>query len=334
MGREISLFANYRQEENTLTNYCGLLMKLLYENSPNQFEEFLSTIISPENSVVIGPSFNQQKKEKNSIPDLAVSQNSFTIFFETKLTNWHYEEQINNHIKGFDNSGDKILFLLSNFDSDPTEQFKDVINAAEADGIIIKPISFEEFIGSLEEVCNTEYLENLLDEFKIYLDRNEHLPKWKYMLDVVNCGESLKEVLSESVYMCPDTGGAYSHRRAKYFGPYKNKAVKSIFEIKAIISIEPNIDEPKVKWKNVVENDDALISQAIKKFKESKKRVEANKAMAYQVFLLHKKIETNFVKETSGGMYQSKKYFWDIASDCKNSEELAKKLQDKEWGEF
>lgn len=33
-------------------------------------------------------------------------------------------------------------------------------------------------------------------------------------------------------------------------------------------------------------------------------------------------------------MYSSKKYFWDIALDCKNSKELAEKLNGKEWEEF
>ena len=33
-------------------------------------------------------------------------------------------------------------------------------------------------------------------------------------------------------------------------------------------------------------------------------------------------------------MLQSKKYFWDIAIDCKNSQELAEKLRDKNWSDF
>ena len=52
------------------------------------------------------------------------------------------------------------------------------------------------------------------------------------------------------------------------------------------------------------------------------------------MFLLSDGVETNFMKETSGGMLQSKKYFWNIATDCSNATELANKLNNKTWGEY
>jgi hypothetical protein len=335
MGRDISLFADYHQKENSLTNYCGLLMKMLYEDSPRKFEELLATLLKTDKNIIVGPTFTQQTKKEKSIPDLAITQKSFSIFFETKTTDWFYEDQINRHIAGFNQTADdKILFLLSNFENDNLEeQFQTEISKAKKNKIILQPLSFEDFVGSLEQVCNTEYLKNLLDEFKIYLDRNEWLPKWKYLLDVVSCSGTLDEI-KQGVYMCPDTGGAYSHRRAKYFGPYSSKKVAEIFEIKAIIVIEKNLGEAKVKWKNESIKEDSLIEQAKIKLQTWEWRVDENKSVPLQVFLLSNRAETNFLKETSGGMLQSKKYFWDIAIDCKNSKELADKLRDKNWGNF
>lgn len=335
MGREISLFADYHQKENSLTNYCGLLMKMLYEDSPRKFEELLATLLKTDTNIIVGPTFTQQTKTVKSIPDLAITQKSFSVFFETKTTDWFYEDQINRHIAGFNQTADdKILFLLSNFENDNLEeQFAKEINEAKKHKIILQPLTFEDFVGSLEQVCNSEYLKNLLDEFKLYLDKNGRLPKWKYLLDVVSCSGTLEEI-EQGVYMCPDTGGAYSHRRAKYFGPYSSKKVADIFEINAIVVIEKNLGEAKIKWKNKNIKDETLIEQAKQKLQNWQWRIDENKSVPLQVFLLDNRQETNFVKETSGGMLQSKKYFWDIATDCENSQELAEKLRDKNWGDY
>ena len=40
------------------------------------------------------------------------------------------------------------------------------------------------------------------------------------------------------------------------------------------------------------------------------------------------------MKESKGGMFTSKQYFWDIAEDCKGSQDLANKLNGRNWGEF
>ena len=335
MGREISLFADYHQKENSLTNYCGLLMKLLYEDSPRKFEELLATLLKIDTNIIVGPTFTQQTKTVKSIPDLAITQKSFSVFFETKTTDWFYEDQINRHIAGFNQTADdKILFLLSNFENDNLEeQFAKEIKEAKNHKIILQPLTFEDFVGSLEQVCNSEYLRNLLDEFKLYLDRNDHFPKWKYLLDVVSCSGTLAEI-EQGVYMCPDTGGAYSHRRAKYFGPYSSRKVADIFEINAIVVIEKNLGEAKIKWNNKNINGETLIEQARQKLQNWQWRIDENKSVPLQVFLLDNRQGTNFVKETSGGMLQSKKYFWDIATDCKNSQELAEKLRDKNWGDY
>jgi hypothetical protein len=335
MGREISIFADYHQKENSLTNYCGLLMKLLYEESPRRFEELLATLVKTDTNIIIGPTFTQQTKETKSIPDLAITQKSFSIFFETKTTDWFYEDQINRHVAGFNQTVDeKILFLLSNFEQDNLEEhFKEEILKAKKHKIILQPLTFEDFVGSLEQVCDSEYLKNLLEEFKIYLDRNGRLPKWKYLLDVVSCSGTLDEVY-QGVYMCPDSGGAYSHRRAKYFGPYASKQVREIFEIKAIVVIEKNLGEAKIKWKNDNSKDETIIEEARTKLQMWQSRIDENKSFPLQVFLLEKREQTNFKKETSGGMLQSKKYFWDIALDCKNSKELAEKLLNRNWSDF
>lgn len=310
-------------------------MKLLYEESPKRFEELLATLLKTDSDLIVGPKFSQQMKRQHSIPDLEIIQKSFSIFFETKLENWFYEEQIERHIKSFNpTASNKILFLLSNFDQgNSEEQFRKQIQTAKDNQIVLQPLSFEDLIGSLEQVCNSEYLKNILEEFKVYLDQNGLLPKWKYLLDVVNCKGTMHEI-AENVYMCPDTGGAYSHRRAKFFGPYANKSVNRIFHIKAIVVIDTNLSGSKVKWKDSDESDQLLIDQALAKLNLWDWRIEENRSTPLQVFLLDDDAQTDFRKITSGGMQQSKKYFWDIAIDCNNSTELAEKLSGHSWNNF
>ncbi len=82
MGRPISLFTDFRNGENSVTNYCGLIMKVLYEESPKSFEEVLVSLLSSRTNLTVGPTFTQQTKQKKSIPDLAITQRSFSVFLK------------------------------------------------------------------------------------------------------------------------------------------------------------------------------------------------------------------------------------------------------------
>lgn len=326
MSREISLFADYQQRENAVTNYCGLMMKLIYEESPRKFEELLTTLVPDTTGLIVGPSFHQQTKQGNSIPDLSIKQQSFTILFENKLFDWFHPGQTDRHIEGFDVSvKTKVLFLISNFENPDglEQQFKPQIESAKQKGVTLQPITYEYFVDELEKVCETEFLKRLIEEFKMYLDRYGLLPKWRYLLDVVNCVGTMTEVL-DNVYMCPEKGGPYSHRRAKYFGPYSKKEVAKIYEIDALVVVSSNLEDAKVKWNNSKDTNEALCERAIEKVKLY--RLEENKDTPLQVFLLSDGVTTNFKKATDGGMQQSKKYFWNIARNCSNSDDLAKEL--------
>jgi hypothetical protein len=172
----------------------------------------------------------------------------------------------------------------------------------------------------------------MLKEFNAYLDRNKHLPNWKYLLDVVNCATTMHEV-EEGVYCCPNTGGAYSHKRAKYFGPYSNKRVGNIFEIDGLVVVEKGGGGEQVQWRNSEEISDAELLMRAQNFISKHRHIEVQ-SHSLQVFLLSGKAATNFFKDSSGGMWQSKKYFEGIASDCPSSAALGRKLMDRAWGDF
>lgn len=197
------------------------------------------------------------------------------------------------------------------------------------------PISFEDFVDTLSEktINSSEIYKNFLSEFRTYLDQNNLLSSWKYLLEIVNCASTIHEVHEQNVYMCPNTGGVYSHQRANFFGGYKWKNVKYIHEIKAVIVIEKGYENSYIRWNNSTSTDDDLISEAKKKISLWDYRKEEIKRNGIQVFLLDNPVEVNYRKVSKGGMFANKKYIWDIAKrlNAKNSFELAKGLEGKNW---
>ena len=335
MGQEISLFNDYHTKENILSNHCGVILKLLYEENPRSFEEVISTLTFQD--FMISPSFKQQIKKKESTPDIVIEQKSFSLYFETKRFDWFYDNQIDRHLKGFKKDTTyNILFLLSNFETDsPEEKFeKQIKDAKNRFDITLSPISFEQLLGVLETVESSDNYKKYLVEFRDFLERNPYLPTWKYMLDIVNCASTIAEVHNHNVYMCPDTGGKYKHRRALFFGGYKLKNIKFIHEIKALVVIDQGGKSGHVKWKNFDElGDKDLIKEAIGKINLFENRKVEIKERNVQVFILQNPYEVNFRKSSSGGLYSSKKYLRNIAreNNAKNSKELAEKLKNKTW---
>lgn len=333
MGRPISYFANYHSKENAITNYCGLLLKMIYDSNPSKFSDVMTSILADDGvSIEVGARFSQQVKRQASIPDIAITQSSYNIFFENKTKDWFYTDQLGRHICGFNESSLNILVLLC---SEFTQT--DVIDQARVEArkknILIAAITYEEFLTVLEAHVTSEFLTNQLAEFRNFLDEEELLPNWKYRLDVVNCAGRPEEVETDSVYICPDTGRSYSHKRAMYFGAYKDKKVHHIYTISAVLSVAEACGEVKVKW----HNDQGISSNKLKNKAMAmvrKYREQENRTTPLQVFILDNEREVSFVKESKGGLRATKVYFETIAKDCKGIDELADRIDKRSWSEF
>jgi hypothetical protein len=335
MGRTISLFADYHGSENSVTNYCGLMLKLVYQESPRLLYQLLDFLFEGEAEVpFVGPTFEQQKAKSKSIPDLEIKQESFQILVETKLTDWFHEDQLENHIAGFSDRMDtKILLLLCNFEDKNYNQTRLNFKAKMKNekNISVLEVTFEDFLKGLSEVCITPQLHDYLNEFEDFLDRKSLLPTWKYRLDVVNCGVTKVEIVNDLVYMCPSRGGQYRHERAKYFGTYWDKNVKFIYHIDAIVVWDVNYHSCELKWKNDTSKSDNDLFDRAKSFIE-KYRSDEIKQNGIQVFLLSEQREVNFVKDTKGGLFGSKKYF--MINEATDIDSCAKLIRNKKWTDF
>lgn len=331
MGKSISPFSSFKQKENNLTNYCGLILKLIYEDNANVFCEIINDIVGVD-ALSDRPEFSQQEKTGDKIPDLKIKQNSFEIIFETKINDWFYEEQIEKYIKQLKQSNKdcKICLLLTNEfrNEDIEHKFPNAYKDARQNDIEIVNITFQELISIIEEKYNklSNIINKFVGEFRDFLDTQNLLEKWKYTLDIVNCSRSI-EMIRNEIYICPNSSGSYNHKRAKYFGAYSNKSINDIAEIKAIVVLNKD-DSNEIRYKNTTEKDCNLIKQAKQKLLDLNIEIFDNGTQVFLLEKLHNNV--NFIKESKGGLFASKFYI-NVNKDISNIEELFKKIKDRKW---
>jgi len=338
MGRDISLFSDYHTGENSLTNHCGILFKLIYRESPEQFEQLIVSLLPEEAQLRVGPVFTQQEKAKRSIPDLLICQDSFRLYFETKIDAWFHDDQLARHIDALARpSGVNVLFCLSNFEeSNPEGKFESLVKEAAKRAVIVQFMSFEDLLEQIRELRLSNTLVETIEEFEQYLDRNALLPRWKHLLDVVNCGKTMDEIKA-GAYMCPNRSGPYTHVRARYLGTYQAKSIPSIHEIDALVACSPGALEFQLRWKNNSQSETEIIERARQMTKRINPSHVANlREEGLQIFLLGAEVQTDFRKDTAGGLFGSHRYFRNIAKtlEAANAKDLASKLKGRKWSEF
>ena len=339
MGREISIFADYHQRENLLTNHCGVLFRLIYRESPQQFEELVVALLPEEAQLRVGPLFTQQEKSVKTVPDLIIRQEAFSLFFETKIDDWFHHGQLQGHVDGLAQSpGVKVLICLCNFEiDDPETKFAPLAQEARKHSVIVQFISFEELLQQIRVLRLSNTMAETVDEFQQYLDRSHFLPRWRYLLDVVNSGKTMDEIQA-GAYMCPNKGGPYSHVRARFLGAYQSKMVCSVHAIDALVACSPGGKEFELRWTNNREPEKALLERGramIKKINDEQ-HGKTLRNDGFQVFLLGGGAETKFIKDSPGGLLGSHLYFWDIAKklEAESASALAAKLNGRKWSEF
>jgi hypothetical protein len=333
MGSDVSLFSGYAQKENRTTNYCLLVLKLLYEENPKFLGEVLGDLVDEQLADVVGVHFRQQTRKKGSVPDGLILQRPFSIYIETKLSDGFDMAQLKQHLESLhaEGGGAKALIALGNFEALTVERFnkiESICTEKYQGSIYFAAISFEDFLDACRIEKVSKNFADILDEFESYLDEEQLLPRWKHRLDVVNCSGRPSEITDENVYICPASGGAYNHARAHFFGMYRRKAVRYISLIEAVIDLSVG-GAPRIRWKNVDTPDAELISRA----SEKRSRLRPSED-ALRVFLLGTVHETHFKKPTKGGMQGSKRYFNVEKLGSSDAADLAAKLRGKSWDDL
>ena len=93
------------------------------------------------------------------------------------------------------------------------------------------------------------------------------------------------------------------------------------------------LEAKSVKWNNSGEDDGALEAEALAFAEGEEACRRAALTEDQQVFLLGHKYETDFEKDTSGGLL-TKRYFWGVPDKCSSAEELACMIRGKRWSDW
>ena len=220
---------------------------------------------------------------------------------------------------------------MSKFDESNESRFASVLALCEGkyrNSIIFQAASFQDFLEAIQLEHLPKNIRDTFEEFQSFLDGENLLASWESYLDVVNCARLPTDIIEESAYLCPATGGSYTHGRCKYFGMYRNKNVEYVALIKAVVDVEDD-DTAVLKWKNIKESNEQLLDLA----KAKVKKLRPND-FPKRVFLLGTPVATEFRKDTPGGMQTSKQYFNVAPLKATSTEDLAAKLREKTWSQL
>lgn len=158
---KIHYFQRYHAKENVATANTMLLLSRLYSYSPDKFFKFFKLLNSEYLSEIFNPEiiFTLQEKSIDSIPDATITQESFKIVVETKMSDWFYEDQLMCHLNSFKNESCKIMITLASelMAEDKKESFEKTLkeyNQKQNSKVIHINTTFETIANTIGEVLD------------------------------------------------------------------------------------------------------------------------------------------------------------------------------------
>lgn len=259
---ETHYFQCYHSKENVDTANAMLLLSRLYLNSPKSFFSFLNNLVEDididvELKVVL------QEKNKSSVPDAAIMQESFKIAVETKLHNNFAEKQLLHHLASLEGYNYKFLMTL-----DPREMESNLKQKIDSEcknkNVIHINLTFKKLIEAVKEVVDDRDIDmqNIITDYERYCYDSDLIPDdWKRMR-VVLSGGTFDQNQECGVYYHGQERGYSAH---KYIGLYKDKAVKAIGKITGIFEAHVVNKDNITNFKTVTGLFDETIESRIKK---------------------------------------------------------------------
>lgn len=334
---KIHYFQRYHEKENVATANTMLLLSRLYSYSSDKFfrflkSEFFSDSFEPE--IV----FNLQEKSVDSIPDATITQESFKIVVETKMSDWFYTDQLMRHLKSFGDEKYKVMITLAPELMNPEKKKEFEIHLKEYNGTQTHPVIhvntvFERIIDAIRDVIDDrDYeMQEVLDDYLNYCYKDKLIvvsDSWKRMR-VQLAGTTFDFNLRENLYYDNIDRGFSAH---DYLGLYKEKSVRAIGKISAIIAAvtkETGL-EYKVESGALTDERKQQINRAIKDGKNYGYELDATR-----YFFVDKFYETNFKKITPRAPMGSRVFdLTQILETDKlpGTDEIAELLNTKTWG--
>lgn len=307
----IHYFQRYSQKENVVTNNTLLLLSRLYNESPIKFKQFLNGLTN-ELNINVGVNFNQQEKSNNSIPDGAITQESFKIAIETKLYDNFTKNQLINHLKTFNKETSQVLIGLSrskinnNLNQEVIKAIGDY-NIKNEVNVHFLSTTFKDIVTQFKEVIN-EYdieLNIIINDYEDFCSQSQLLLNTDLRMLTVACGWTINDNFKYNCYYDPADRG-YSH--CTHLGIYNDKRVQGIGKIENIITADV-VDGKLVIF-------DTTHGEATEEQKNNilniiiagKENLGWNLNKGNKFFCVDNFYRTNFIKNTPNGLF-GKRYF-------------------------
>ncbi len=331
---KVSYFQKFSQKENCITNNTLLAFKYIYQFAPKKMDAILQALTESENQeyTKVGLQFENQVNGSNSRPDGCIIQNPINIFIEAKLGNDLYDQQINNHIESIKNTKDifgrKYLICLTKDTIKPLQKI--------TEEIFVVHTTYKRIIEILEsKVENWETdIHEMIEDYKDIL--GHLIINQDCIMFASPCSATIK--LNEKFGIYYDGFDRPKREIANFIGIYADKSIKLVGKIEAVITYGGGIDY------EIERHSDLQNQTKLDDYKERIKNIinETQKILGWNLlekphrfFITDKFAETNFIKNTKGGL-QGLKYF-DLANYNITKQDdivtIGKRLCNKEWSE-
>ena len=333
---KIHYFQRYHEKENVATANTMLLLSRLYSHSSDKFFRFLKSELfsdSFEPEIV----FNLQEKSADSIPDATITQESFKIVVETKMSDWFYFDQLKRHLKSFGDEKYKVMITLAPELMNPEkkkefETYLKEYNASQIHPVMHVNTIFERIVDAIRDVIDDrDYdMQEVLDDYLNYCYKDRLIivsDSWKRMR-VQLAGTTYDFNIRENLYYDNIDRGFSAH---DYLGLYKEKSVRAIGKINAIITgVTTETDlEYKVEFGELTDERKQQIDRAIEDGKNYGYELAATR-----YFFVDKFYETDFKKITPRAPMGSRIFDLTQILEIENlpeTQEIAELLNDKTW---
>ena len=335
----VHYFQRYHQKENVATANTMLLLSRIYSYNPSLFFEFLKSEFF-QNEFEPEVSFRLQERSKESVPDALISQDSFKILIETKLSDWFYSDQLERHLEGFSDEKCKVLISLSSEEMNSKtraefeEKLREYNESKQTAPIIHVNTTFEKLANAISEhIGDRDYeIQELIEDYLDFCYHDKLIvtsDSWKW-LRMQLAGTTLSFNIKENVYYDIAQHGFRPH---DYIGLYSRKSVRAIGKLNTIIVTDYSNGEVEyeIEKGNLTEEFKEKIEKAIE---DGKNYGYDLKATPHRFFFVEQFFETEYQKESPRGAMGTR--YFDLSQmlnmeSLPSTERIAQMLRDKKW---
>ncbi len=282
--------------------------------------------------------FNLQEKSVESIPDATITQQSFKIVVETKMSDWFYTDQLLRHLKSFSDEKYKVMITLAPELMNPEKkiEFEEHLkeyNATQTYPVMHVNTTFEGIVHAIQNVIDDKdyEMQEVLDDYLNYCYKDKLIivsDSWKRMR-VQLAGTTFNFNVNENLYY-DNIDRAFSAH--DYLGLYKEKSVRAIGKIISIIIAV--VTEAGIEYKSelgdLTDERKQQINLAIEDGRNYGYVLDATR-----YFFVEKFYETDFKKITPRAPMGSRVFDLTQILDTEKlpeTQEIAELLKVKTWG--